>query len=399
MPTASTASRPKHPLDSNLEDQFTHNLLFPDPEALCHNDQVFPLSSGTVLTPATITNFDTNAEVDLELRDVRVIIMQETTPTSGSAQLLYDSHPLPPVPLQLDRQPSNSGTAYSTRSEGRRSISSPRKGSVGQGSRPVVIQQETSAPRAYGAFDRRSTHQKTFNFTETDGQRSAREYREEVATFSNCIFGNSDVLAYKGTGTKVHILPSEARSAFASTSFSGDLNGSLGRSSMRSSKLAQSFTSENFQPAPTSAGFMSPITPPRGSDRKKVLITRMFPVPLPNDEVEDASQHATPTASTVQSDGISGYPFPNLGGNESGPDKKKIQPKQKRTPMYAVGLMIQLPATPHAPSLPTSRSSFKGSSSYNEQESFPSSFNSNTPCGLDYARSWIWRRVNGVVLF
>jgi hypothetical protein len=384
MPTAASTSRPKNSLDSNLEDQFTHNLLFPDPEALCHHDQVFPLTSGTILTPATITNFDVNGDVDLEMRDVRVIIMQEATPTSGSAYLLYDSQPpsspSPSPSPQIERQPSNHGVVYPARSEGRRSISSPRKASVGQNSRPVVIQQEVNPPpRPYGAFERRPNHQKNFSYTETDGQRSAREYREEVTTFSNCIFGNSDVLAYKGTGTKVHILPSDTRAALNSNSYNGDFTGSLGRSSMRSSKLAQSFTSENFVPAPTSAGFMSPSTP-RGNDRKKVLITRMFPVPLPNEDVEDLSQHTTPTAHSVQSgDGMS-YPFPKIGAKEPG-EKKLHQPKQKRTPMYAVGLLVQLPTAPHPPLMPTSRSSFKGSGSYNESDSFPSSFNSTRRAG------------------
>jgi hypothetical protein len=308
--------------------------------------------------------------------------MQEATPTSGSAYLLYDSHTPSSPPPQLDRKPSNNGPVHPARSEGRRSISSPRKASVGQNSRPVVIQQDANPlQRTYGAFERRPTHQKNFSYTETDGQRSAREYREEVTTFSNCIFGNSDVLAYKGTGTKVHILPSETRTTFTSSSYSGDLHGSLGRSSMRSSKLAQSFTSENFPPAPTSAGFMSPSTSSRGSDRKKVLITRMFPVPLPNEDVEELSQHTTPTAQSVQSGDASGYPFPKVGAKESGSERKPLQPKQKRTPMYAVGLVIQLPATPNPPFIPTSRSSFRGSGSYNEQESYPSSFNSTRRAG------------------
>ena len=367
-------SRPTDSLDSNLEDHFTHSLLFPDAEALCHNDQVFSLSSGTVLTPASINTFDINGDVDLEIRDVRIIIMQEATPTSGSAYLLYDSHSPPPPSPSLDRQSSNSASAIPTH-EGRRSISSPRRTSVEHTSRPVIIQPEREQPRAFGgAFDRRPAQQnKGFSHTETEGQRSAREYREEVTTFSNCIFGNSEVLAYKGTGTKVHILPSESRPTFTSGSYTGD--GSLGRSSMRGSKLAQSFTSDNVSPAPTSAGFTNTSTTSRGSDRKKVLITRMFPVPLLNDDTED-NQNRTPTLRTTQSTDVAGYPFPKLGETP----EKKPQPKQKRTPMYAVGLVVHLPSAPHAPSAPVSRSSFR-TGSYNDQESCPSSFNSTRRAG------------------
>jgi hypothetical protein len=380
LPSTGTAnSRPANTLDSYLEDHFTHNLLFPDADALCHNDQVFPLSSGTILTPASINAFDVNGEIDLEVRDVRVIIMQEATPTSGSAYLLYDSF-TPPTPIpapSLNRTPSNS-SVFSSPSDSRRSISSPRKASVGQNSRPVVIQQEREreAPRAFGAFDRRQTqHIKGMSYNETEGQRSVREYREEMTTISNCIFGNSEVLAYKGTGTKVHILPSESRSIFTSGSYMGE--GSLGRSSMRSSKLAQSFTSDAIGPVPT-AGFTNTSTASRGNDRKKVLITRMFPVALPNDDAQD-SQTQTPTGQTGQVNYVAGYPFPDVG---NAADKKRPQPKQKRTPMYAVGLVVHLPSNP-APtqSVPASRSSFRGPGSYNEHESCPSSFNSSRRTG------------------
>jgi hypothetical protein len=373
LPSNGSSTRSTNPLDSNLEDHFTHNLLFPDAEALCHHDQVFALSSGTVLAPATVNAFDVNAELDLEMRDVRVIIMQEATTTTGSAYLLYDSHPAPPSSPPLERQPS----VYSTPGEGRRSISSPRRTSVGHISRPVIIQQEP-APRPFGAFDRRPTpHGRTFSHNETEGQRSAREYREEVTSFSNCIFGASDTLAYKGAGTKLHILPVESRSTSTSGSYVGE--GSLGRSSMRSSKLAQSFTSDSVGSGLPPAGFAHTATVPRGSDKKKVLITRIFPVPLPNDDADDTdeSQKRTPTAHSHAAE-ASAYPFPKV--SEHGlPQKKK--PHQNKTPMYAVGLVMHLPAAAHAPSTPASRSSFRSPSSYTEQDSFPSSFNSARHAG------------------
>ncbi|ESZ90737.1 hypothetical protein SBOR_8871 [Sclerotinia borealis F-4128] len=368
--TSSTGQTTPHsnPLDSNLEDHFSYNLLFPDADALCHKDQLFPFSSGTVLAPANANSFDVNGEIDLDMRDVRVIIMQEATSTSGNPYVLYDSHTPPPTSPSLESQNSNT-SAFPTRSENRRSISTPRKTSVGQNARPVVIQQESTTPRAFGgAFDRRSTHKSQPNYTETEGQRSAREYKEDVSTISNCIFGNSEVLAYKGTGTKVHILPSESRSSVGPGSYAADA--SFGRSGMRSSKLVQSYTLENVA-GPAPAG-LSATTSSRAQDRKKVLITRMFPVPLPNDEVDNQ----TPIAIGDKE----GYPFPKVSDN--GTPEKKPQVKQKRTPMYAVGLIVHLPASPpRAPSAPTSRSSFRGASSFNEQDSFPSSFNSTKRAG------------------
>ncbi|KAL2070416.1 hypothetical protein VTL71DRAFT_13442 [Oculimacula yallundae] len=365
-------SAPRTPLDSHLEDQFTYNLLFPDPEALCHHDQVFELSSATILAPAALRDADLNADLDL---DVRVIIMQEATPSSGSAYLLFDSHAPPPPSPSLDRQDAGNGPAYPSRTESRRSISSPRKLSVGQNTRPLVIQ-EPSTPRAFGAFGGRTQHNKTASYNETAGQRSAREYREEVSYFANYMFGNSDVMAYKGLGTKVHPLPSESRHPFTSGSYLAE--GSLGRSSMRSSKLAQSFTSDTLH-GPTSAGFTSNA---RAVDRKKVLITRMFPVPLPNDDAEEGLQNTTPTQQS--SNGSAGYPFPKVGSTGvQPPEFRKPQPKQKRTPMYAVGVVVNWPQSTsfQPPSAPISRSSFRGSGSYTDQDSLPSSFNSGRRSG------------------
>jgi hypothetical protein len=206
---------PANALDSNLDDQFTYNLLFPEPEALCHNDQVFPLSSGTVLAPATNSTFDVNPDIELDTRDIRVIIMQEATSLSGSAYLLYDSHsPPPPSPApQFDRQVPNTGPIPLSRTEGRRSISSPRKGSIGQDKRAAIIQQDNTPSRVTGAFGR-SNQNRAMSYIESDIDRSVRVYKEEVNTLANLIFGNSELMAYKGPGTKVHVLSSEPKATF-----------------------------------------------------------------------------------------------------------------------------------------------------------------------------------------
>ncbi|RDW69718.1 hypothetical protein BP6252_08738 [Coleophoma cylindrospora] len=375
-----SASRPvtaQH-LESAVEDRFTYDLLFPSPEALLNTEFADPLSTSTIL-PSTTNAFDYNGDIDVEIRDVRIIIMQEATLSSVNPYLLYDSHELAPTTPTLEHPQSTNGPTQSQpRADARRSAPSSRKTSLGQNSRPVVIQQEPIAPRAFGAFDRRPTHTKTLSYTETEAQRAAREYKEEINMFSNCIWGQSDILAYKGVGTKVHPLPSDTRHAATSSSYQNDANGSFGRSSMRGSRLAQSFTLDNTNPGPTSAGF-STTSNARGSERRKVLITRMFPVPLPNDDTED-SQTRTPTALS-QSNDTAGYPFPRVSGDGLSPETKKPQPKQKRTPMYAVGMIIQLPSAPQITSAPASRSSFRGAGSYTEQESFPSSFNSSRRSG------------------
>ncbi|OAQ95014.1 hypothetical protein VFPFJ_01123 [Purpureocillium lilacinum] len=360
--SSSSTPRPALPLESVQEDIHTRNLLFPDAQALYQhrNDQVFDLSSAPATPSAAAANsYDVSEDFELDSRDVRVIILQDALgPTNAS--LLYDSH-LPPEQA-AERSPA--------RQDPRRTPLSPRKTSLSQSSRPLVIQPDSPQPRQ-GAFDRRaSVHGRSQSYAETDAQRVAREYREELATFSSCIFGNSELMAYKGTSTKVHVVPSDTRPAEYSASAFGDGRSSIGRSSGRSSKLSQSFSSQTVSPT------IGPPLPPTGysrqSDKKKVLITRLFPVNL---TAEDADANVTPQSRF--SDDNSGFPFPSAGDDSASGKKKKPQPKQRRTPMYAVVLVVQLPrASSRMSSAAPARSAFRESGSYNDQDFFSSSYNS-----------------------
>lgn len=358
-----TTSRPVSSLESVQEDIHTRNLLFPDPQALFQNrnDQVFPLSA-TPLTPSasgTSTTFDSNDDVDLDVRDVRVLIMQDTLGHTN-ASLLFDSWPAPTSPATLERSQGNGP-------ESRRTPASSRKGSIGQPSKPPVTYSESPQTRQ-GAFDRRgSLHGRTQGPVETETQRAAREYRDELATFSSCIFGNSELMAYKGTSTKVHVVPVETRVAEHPASIIGDGRSSIGRSSARSSKLSQSFTSRTVSPTTVATN----TSGPRPTEKKKVLITRLFPVNLTN---EDLNTNSTP--QNRFSDDNTGYPFPS-GGDEAGA-KMKVPPKQRRTPMYAVVLVVQLPSS-RVSTGATPKSVFRESGSYTEPDVFSSSYSSARP--------------------
>ncbi|KYK59280.1 hypothetical protein DCS_00410 [Drechmeria coniospora] len=374
------SSHPILSLESVQEDIHTRNLLFPDAHALYQhrNDQVFPLSSEPATPSAASTNaFDYNDDIELDVRDVRVIVLQDALgPTNAS--LLFDSHPLPET--LPDRSPP--------RQEPRKAPLSPRRGSQTQSTRPLVIQSDSSQARQ-GAFDRRaSVHSRSHSYAETDAQRAAREYREELATFSSCIFGNSELMAYKGTSTKVHVVPTDSRPTdHAPPSVVGDGRSSIGRSSARSSKLSQSFSSQTVSP------ILGPPPPPsttgtssRQSDKKKVLITRLFPV---NVVVDDAD--ANLAAHGRLSDDNPSFPFPAAGDDAAPPKKRKPQPRQRRTPMYAVVLVVQLPRTSSrvASSTPL-RSVFREPGSYSDQDFFSSSYSSskagwNTPGPGAYA--------------
>ena len=370
-PNNTSTSRPILSLESVQEDIHTRNLLFPDAHALYQhrNDQVFPLSTAPT-TPglSTANTYDYSEDVELDVKDVRILVMQDAL-GPANASLLFDSHQ-PSEFVSSERSPA--------RQDPRRVPVGTRKGSLTQTSRPLAIQPESPQPRQ-GAFDRRaSIHGRGQSYAETEAQRAAREYREELATFSSCIFGNSELMAYKGTSTKVHVVPTDVRANdSASSSIYGDGRSSIGRSSGRSSKLSQSYSSQTVSPSPLTGAVQSfGGNPSRSSDKRKVLITRLFPVNLPAEDVEPG---ATPQFPFSEEN--SAFPFP-VPGDESAQKKNKSQPKQRRTPMYAVVLVVQIPRTSsRTASAAPSKSLFREPGSYNDQDLFSSSYNSTKAAG------------------
>ncbi|KAJ8132461.1 hypothetical protein O1611_g1168 [Lasiodiplodia mahajangana] len=355
------------PPESVQEEIHTRSLLFPDTQELFHReDQVFPLPTSSTLQLGSQTNaYDYDREVDFDVGDVRVIIMQDTL-GNVNPSLLFDSHPGPTA--ERPGPASAGSSSQSIPQDARRTPTSPRKGSQGQIVRPLAMQSGSPQPRQ-GAFDRRGSIQsRAYSSAETESQRASKEYREELASFSSCIFANTEVMAYKGTSTKVHVIPSDTRSIAIPSSYAADGRGSLGRSSLRSSRLAQPFTSESAYP--------QAFTHAHGrlADRKKILVTRLFPVNLPSDDVE--------TPQGAAEDGT-GFPFP-YSPDDSKPKRKKPRPVPKRTPMYAVALVIPLPANSTNPTnsgTAASKPTFRASSSFNEPDAFPSSLGSARRAG------------------
>ncbi|GAP84778.2 hypothetical protein SAMD00023353_0800870 [Rosellinia necatrix] len=330
------------PPESVQEEIHTRSLLFPDTQELFHrDDQVFPLPASSALQPGSqASTYDYDRDVDFDVRDVRVIIMQDTL-GNVNPSLLFDSHPGPTI----ERPAPVPGSSQSISQDSRRGPTSPRKGSQGQITRPLAIQPGSPQPRQ-GAFDRRGSIQsRNYSFAETESQRASREYREELASFSSCIFANTEVMAYKGTSTKVHVIPSDTRSAVIPSSYAADGRGSLAHPHITTHAHG------------------------RLADRKKILVTRLFPINLPSDDPDPA--HGVTEENT-------GFPFP-CSPDESKPKRKRPKPVPKRTPMYAVALVIPLPATPANPTnlgIAVSKPTFRASSSFNEPDAFPSSLGS-----------------------
>ncbi|CAK7567795.1 MAG: hypothetical protein SEPTF4163_005764 [Sporothrix epigloea] len=374
----STSPEPVSSLDSVQEDLHTRSLLFPEVQALLQNsqDQIFPLPNSPHLSASSPTpSFDYDGTLDLDVRDLRVLIMQDGISSVPSC-LLYDSQPPPIAPILSTADRSTAMGAMADYSRGvqdtsKRTSTPPRKSSISsQATRPFVAQPGGRSPSR----------------SEIDMQRTYREYCEEVSVISSCVFGNSELLAYRGTSTKVHVLPPEQRTSDSSTFLPHDGRGSLGRSSMRSSKLSQSLSSDSaamFSHNQPACSTLSPAAGTRSADRNRVLITRLFPVPLSNED--DTGNLMTPQSRYSEESATNSYPFPSSYTEEpsSLKRKKKAHLKQKRTPMYAIALIVNLPLPPSSPvqSKSTPRSTYKNPGSYTEHDSFPSSFGSGRQVG------------------
>src|SRR5947207_1914872 len=128
--SSASSQQPTTSLESVQEDIHTRNLLFPDVNQLYQqHDQVYPLSSADAPLPATVAGaYDSSSELDLDSRDIRIVIAQEPT-SAQNAAVLYDSHPPPPLQSSAARSPQEQLGPFSTQASGPFIGPSPRKSS------------------------------------------------------------------------------------------------------------------------------------------------------------------------------------------------------------------------------------------------------------------------------
>ncbi|KAI9724084.1 MAG: hypothetical protein M1812_000803 [Candelaria pacifica] len=410
-PSGSSSPRSPTEIESVTEETHTRNLLFPDASLLNQSqDHAFPLSNAPLsLGPAASSTFDDKGDITLDSsRDIRVIIAQDATSSQGK-MVLFDSRPILPrsppakqAPTLVPEDGKKSGKVLPM------SPSEPDNGKAGVAiARPAYMQRSASTlqdaptpnpqPQALfgqqvqpktqsalcgGAFQRARMRGASIpsgpSLGESTQARLVREGEEETRTLLDCMFGSA-VLSYKGPSTKLHVLPSEGPSTIDNSPVIGEGFGSFGRADMRKrSQLAQSFTPSNPPPeliAPTTS---SPIEAMK-ENKITVLVTRLFSVELPdeNSMAADTEEH-TPTPQNSLGSTHS-FPFPHMERGSGVP--KHQQPKTRKTPMFSVGVVVQLPAPAGFPLVPPSRSGHRS------KTSFSSSFDSERKSGWTFLDS------------
>src|SRR5436190_218800 len=249
--SSASSQQPTTSLESVQEEIHTRNLLFPDANQLYQqHDQIYPLLSADAPLPAAAAGaYDSSSELDLDSRDIRIIIAQEPT-SAQNAAVLYDSHPPPPPPQSsTTRSPEQLGSSYNGHSARKSSISFQNSPSIPS---PAPFPQPLQPPKSDSVFQRAPRQRnKSISFTESGEERMAKEQRDQVRTLMGCMFGTVP-LGYKGSSTKVHMVSSEPNSDLRNINTGLPANeafGSFGRSENRkSSQLKQSFTPSNPPP-------------------------------------------------------------------------------------------------------------------------------------------------------
>lgn len=344
---AAYTSRKSTSLESVTEEEHTAGLLFPDVNVLRRSHtHAYPLRSNSVSPNTPITGgFDDHGGLDLDQsKDFRVIVAQNALGDRDEPCILLDTN-APSQPQQgLGMEQQGFGG-----SQGRHSRNSsiskppPRRGSAQgvQSSLPDSNFVSSAAnarkpnPIGGGAFSHARHRSSTLSLASGDGEphQSRLTADSNELGLLNCIFGSS-AFSYRESSTKMHILSADNEpqpTAASSASAMGRETNHFGsRGFQNRTPHTRTFSTD---PRATSSSLsqenLRSINGSKSPTKFTVLVTRMFSVNLPE------SRDASIDGSEQESPHDPSFPFPEFG------KRRKI--KEKKTPMYAVAIVIQVP--------------------------------------------------------
>ncbi|KAJ6004345.1 hypothetical protein N7522_005990 [Penicillium canescens] len=336
------------PLESVTEEEHTSGLLFPDASLLRRsNTHAYPLQT-TFNSPnaSTAGAYDDRGGMELDpIKDFRVIVAQNALGDRDACVLLDTRASDSPTGLGIDPQGNDQSgprhtRAVSSLSRGTRRNILNQSSVVESSPLSVAADARRSSPASAGAFSRArgrsSTLAPSATLHETGHSRHSADSND--TGLLNCIFGSS-AFSYRGSSTKMHIISADDDTG----------PGTNASSPASRSPLSRAYTTGS------PSGLMGAG---RGVDSKPpskvtVLLTRMFSVNLPEGAEASAERHDYASALYQESlPEMGGFPFPDVS------KRKKI--KEKKTPMYAVAITIQIPLLARNPGRPVSRFSTLG---------------------------------------
>ena len=341
-------------LESVTEEEHTSGLLFPDASLLRRsNTHAYPLQSAFNSPNASSAGaYDDRGGIELDAaKDFRVIVAQNALGDRDACVLMDSRDPATEPPslgfgLGPDAQTSGHPASRHARTVSNLSRGSRRANTSHSSVEPSAFTMAADARRSpsgnTGAFSRARGRSSTLS--QSGGWHDPSHLRGSAdsndSSLLNCIFGSS-AFSYRGSSTKMHIISADeepGRTASASPASRGP--------SM--SRAYTTGSSSNF------------IGPNRAGDEKPpakvtVLLTRMFSVSLPEGG-DSSSDHSDSAVSMYQeSFPETSFPFPD-------PTKRK-KIRERKTPMYAVAITIQIPLLGRNAGRPVSRFSTQGTDS------------------------------------
>ncbi|KAH8696112.1 folliculin-interacting protein N-terminus-domain-containing protein [Talaromyces proteolyticus] len=354
-------------LESVTEEEHTSGLLFPDPRLLHRSSNSAHAFQTSFNSPnaASAGGYDDRGGLELDvIKDFRIIIAQNAIGDRDEPCILLDSKgnsdPSSTHGLGLDPQVFESPTGRHSRTSSLSHTTS-RRGSL-QTSQPSqteggLMSQAANARKIpqvpSGAFGRARCRNSISSMT-SPGEGAFEPYHNRTSPESsdsgllNCIFGSS-AFSYKGSSTKMHILSTDSDfgGTMATSPAPREIDALAGRQTPRSA-LARTYSSTQ-----SSGGyFLDRPQDSKPSSKVTILITRMFSVNLP--ESRDSTGDSPEVSNSLPPDMMSdnGYPFPDI--------TKRRKIKEKKTPMYAVAITIQIPIASRNNTRPMSRPSTHG---------------------------------------
>ncbi|KAJ5545217.1 hypothetical protein N7535_006400 [Penicillium sp. DV-2018c] len=340
-PAAYSTRHNATPLESVTEEEHTSGLLFPDASLLRRsNTHAYPLQTTFNSPNASAAGaYDDRGGMELDpIKDFRVIVAQNALGDRDACVLLdtraSDSSP---AGLGIDPQGTDqSGTrhtrAVSSLSRGTRRNLLSQSSLVEPSPLSPAADARRSSPAGPGAFSRargRSSTLAPSGWHESGPSRHPSDTND--TGLLNCIFGSS-AFSYRGSSTKMHIISADDDSTIGASA-----------SPAARSPLSRAYTTGSTS-GPIGATRAEHDKPPA---KVTVLLTRMFSVNLPEGAEASAERHDYASALYQESLPEMEFPFPDVS------KRKKI--KEKKTPMYAVAITIQIPLLARNSGRPVSR--------------------------------------------
>ena len=347
--------------DSLIDEEYTRGLLFP-PWSSSQDRSPHPGQ----LRAGRVGDYDEWGGLDLDdTKDFRVILAQDALGDSEEPCVLFDTQPAPPC--ESAATSSKFGTSQlSSHSRGNSiaaNIKSPASPFFSPGHQSMLSNGSTT-PTLHHVRQRSSTFSGSSDEFDIRSNRGV-EIKDDTRNILNCAFGNAAGVSF---GTKMHIL-----SAGFGT---GQIMLNSPASPARAANLSPGYfrRREPITRASTLGISGSRLSYHERSDlssghRSKsgdaVLITKLFSANLP--EPREAPDFQSPQGTPLAKD------VPKSPHNfQSSPSGKPRKPRAKKTPVYAVILVIQLPSTVSPNARPRSHGVLNTSATLRSNQSFTS---------------------------